>query len=65
MLTFHFLFGKMLSLFWQFCDIIGQLFIFANGQILKNHLAIWSHCPWPRFPLELTEQGLMIKLPWS
>ena len=43
-LTVHFPFGKMLSLLWQICDIIGLVFIFANGQILKNNLAIWSHC---------------------
>ena len=36
--TVYFLFGKML---WQTCDIIGLIFIVANGQILKtesNHL---------------------------
>ena len=38
------LFGKMLSIFWQICDIIGLIFIAANGQILKNILTIWSHC---------------------
>ena len=25
------------------CDIFGLIFIVANGQILKNKLAIWSH----------------------
>ena len=29
------LFCKALDLLWQVCDIIGQLFIVANGQILK------------------------------
>ena len=34
----------MLSLLWQICDIIGQIFIVATGQILKNNLNIWLHC---------------------
>ena len=38
-----FLFGKMLSTLWQMCDIIGLIFIGANGHILKNNLTIWSH----------------------
>ena len=42
--TVYFWFGKMLSLIWQICDIIGLIFIVANGQILKNNLTIWSHC---------------------
>ena len=33
----------MLSLLWQICDIIGLIFIVANGQILKTNLTIWSH----------------------
>ena len=33
----------MLSLLWQIYDIIGLIFIVANGQILKNNLTIWSH----------------------
>ena len=43
-LTVYFLFGKMLSLLWQTCDIIELIFIVANGQILKKNLTIWSHC---------------------
>ena len=43
-LTVYFLFGKMLILLWQICDIIGLIFAVANGQILKNNLTIWSHC---------------------
>ena len=43
-LTVYFLFGKMLSLLRQICDIIGLIFIVANGQILKNNLTTWSHC---------------------
>ena len=46
--TVYFWFGKMLSLIWQICDIIGLIFIVANGQILKNNLTIWSHCRAPR-----------------
>ena len=42
-LTVYFLFGKMLSLLWQICDIIGLIFNVANVQILKNNLTIWSH----------------------
>ena len=42
-LTVHFLFGKILSLLWQICVIIGLVFILENGQILKNNKAIWSH----------------------
>ena len=33
---FFFLFGKMMSLLWQICDIIGLIFIVVNGQILKK-----------------------------
>ena len=43
-LTVYFLFGKLLSLLWQICDIIGLIFVDANGHILKNNLIIWSHC---------------------
>ena len=38
-----FLFGKMISLFWQTCDIIVLIFHLANDQILKNNPTIWSH----------------------
>ena len=41
-LTVYFLFGKMLSLLWQICDIIGLFFIVANSQILQNNLTIWA-----------------------
>ena len=41
-LTVYFLFGKILSLLWQNCDIIGLFFIVADGQILKNNPTIWS-----------------------
>ena len=46
--TFYYLFGKMLSLPWQICYIIGPVFIGANGQILKNNLNIWSHWSGPK-----------------
>ena len=42
-LTVYFLFGKMLSILCQICDIIGLIFIVSNGQILKNNLTILSH----------------------
>ena len=45
-LSVYFIFDKMLSLLWQICDILGLIFNFANGQILKNNLTIWSHCSW-------------------
>ena len=43
-LTAYFLFGKMLSLLWQIWNIIGIIFIVADGKILKYNLTIWSHC---------------------
>ena len=43
-LTVYSLFGKMLILLRQICDICGLIFIVTNGQILKNNLTIWSHC---------------------
>ena len=43
-LMVYFLFGKMLSLLLQIYTIIELIFIVANGQILKNNLAFWSHC---------------------
>ena len=42
-LTVYFLFGKMMSLLWKICDIIGLIFHVATVQILKNNLTIWSH----------------------
>ena len=44
-LMVYLLFGIMLSRLLQICDIIGLIFSVANGQILKNNLTIWSHCP--------------------
>ena len=34
---------QMMSILLHICDIIGLIFIAANGQILKNNLTIWSH----------------------
>ena len=42
-LTIYFIFGKMLSLLWKTWNIIGLIFIVANGKILNNNLTIWSH----------------------
>ena len=42
-LTVHFLFGKILGLLRQICDIIGLAFNVANGQILKYNLTIRLH----------------------
>ena len=35
---------KILDLLWQILCAIGQIFFYQNGQMLKNNLAIWSHC---------------------
>ena len=56
-LRVYLLLGKMLSLLWQFCDIIGLIFIVANSQILKNNLTIWSHCLFFNL-LQKFEQGV-------
>ena len=56
-LTVYFLFDKMLSTLWQFCVIIGHIFIAANGQILKNNLTIGSHCLSPNVICITTSQG--------
>ena len=45
-LAVYFLFGKMLSLLRQICDLNRLNFIVASGQILKNNLTIWSHWCW-------------------
>ena len=46
-LTVYFLFGTVLNLLWQICDIIGLIFILTNGQILNNNLTIWWYCYLP------------------
>ena len=38
-------FGKFLSLLWQNCNVFGQPFNVVYGQILKDYIVIWSHCP--------------------
>ena len=55
-LTVYFLFVKMISLLWQICDIIGLYFIVANGLILTNNLAIWSHCLYDRIDSPWTDK---------
>ena len=50
-MTVYFLFGKMLSLLWQICDVVGLIFRVLNGQILKksNHLVTLPFCfDWTR-----------------
>ena len=52
-----FLFGKMLSLLWQICDIVGLIFSVPNSQTLKkksNHLVTRSMLG----PLELESTTL-------
>ena len=56
----YFLFGKILSLLFQICDIVGLIFSVANGQILKNNLTIWSHLnelSWKKEKLVSTHSG--------
>ena len=59
-LMVYFLFGKMLSLLWQICEIIGLIFIVVNGQILKNNPTIWSHCS-GRLDLSISSKNYFIK----
>ena len=40
----YLLFGKILNLLWQILYTFGQIFIDIHGQMLKNILAICSHC---------------------
>ena len=44
--TAYFVLVKILNLLWSTFYAIGRIFIAANGLILKNNLAIWSH--WTR-----------------
>ena len=37
-------FGKILHLLWQYFYAIESIIAVVNDQILKNNLAIWSHC---------------------
>ena len=43
-LKVYLLFGKVVNPLWDNMYSLGQIFIVVNGQILKNNLAIWSHC---------------------
>ena len=36
--------GKIWTDFGKFCMPLGQFSLIVNGQMLKNNLAIWSHC---------------------
>ena len=48
-LKVYLVFGKIMKLLWQILNAIGLIFIAVNEQILKNNLAIWSHClPGPK-----------------
>ena len=38
------MFGKILHLLWQYFYAIESIIAVVNDQILKNNLAIWSHC---------------------
>ena len=38
------MFGILLNQLWQIFKATGQIFIDVNGPILKNNIAIWSHC---------------------
>ena len=68
-LTVYFLFGKMLNLRWQFCAIIGLMFIFVNGKILKNNLTIGFISQsgkllvlWNGKPIETVHEGQKLNL---
>ena len=43
-LSNYLVFGKIVNLLWQIFYSFGQFFIVQYGQILKNNIAIWSHC---------------------
>ena len=55
------LFGKLLSLLWQICDIWGLILIVTNGQILKNNLTIRLHCRQPQSCLPINLVKLQIQ----
>ena len=59
-LAAYFSFGKMLSLLWQICDIIGLSFNVAYSQIMENILIIWSH--WKRERREADNSRLELYL---
>ena len=39
--TVYLVYGKILSLLWQFLYAVGQIFIAVNGQMMKNDLPIY------------------------
>ena len=65
-LPVYFLSGKMLSLLWQICDIIGRIFIVSNGHVLKNNLTIWSHWWWKEtLERDQARRRVIICLQWK
>ena len=40
----YLVFGKIVNLLWQNFYSFEQIFISLKSQILKNNIAIWSHC---------------------
>ena len=55
----YLVFGKRFYQRWQ---IFMQIFIAVNGQILKNNLAIWSHCSLPMHSRLLGRSESLLKL---
>ena len=39
--------SKNLNLLWSTFNAMGEIFIVANGLILTNNIAIWSHWSYP------------------
>ena len=58
-LKVYFLFGKMLSLLWQLCFILGLIFIVTNGQILQINLTVWSH--WVTHEAKLAQKNVLCR----
>ena len=50
-------FGKILNLLWQNCTVFGQPFNAVHVQILKNNIAIWSHCLPDKFEVVLPQRS--------
>ena len=44
LLRFYLVFGKILNQLWQHFMNFGQIWAFVSSQMMKNILAIWSHC---------------------
>ena len=56
-LIVYFLFGKILSHFGNFFDIIGLIFSVAHCQMLKNNLTILSHWSSPNLFMALVVEA--------